>query len=510
MALTPVPGWDSANRRISQRVRIAWDGTTFVDESAYVQSLRGTSELTSRDNGASGLGPAIADSCEIIFRNTGGRFSPNRSTGPYYNSIRPILADGVTRNANAGGYFRPVTVETGFNGSFLPAFTGVIVNPEEQWTERRIRLECQDRWVPLNRKTGKTAVYQNLRTDQILQEWLNVSGLGYSASLEKSPRTIAWAWLAEDSIGQDMTRLTEADGGLIYFDRSGIFRYRNPTWLLRQTTSQHTFLVNRFKSLAPALDFAGVRDKVTVTVKPRYRGLQTTIWELGEEISLEPSGTRTIEANFQEPVFAISSPAYRSKATDSDWEALSAANHPLESGTDASRLTVALSNQTAQFATVTLTNTDTVHRLYVRRLKIRGNPIVSGKELLVTVPSGATSSQSLSLDNPYFQDLVQGEAVGEAAYQYRRYPRQTVTIQGVPAIPHLEIGDRVTVTETTTGISRAFFIVRYEWRYSAGDGFKQDFDLIDAVGIASYADYFRIGLSALGPSGTSNGGRLYS
>lgn len=501
MARTPIALTSEAIRRPVKKIEIAWDGNAYTDESARVVALDGVSEITAPDAGASAVGAAIADSCRIVLNNTDNRFSANNSSAALYAQLN--------RNANpnnAGGYFRPVRVSLGFYNSggspeYLQVFQGVIINPQERWQDRTYTLDCLDRWAVLKRKRASTGLFENKRTDELIQEWLNASGLGYAANLEKSERLIRWAWLGDDSIAEDMIRLVEADGGLVYFDYAGTLQYKTASWFARNTASVETFTTARFEALEPEWDFDQVYDRVTVHVTPRYVAVASVLWSSDEVITLEPSGQRVIEAHFREPAYTVVTPGYNQIPASSDWEALTAANQALENGSGGSLLTVALSNVLAQSATVTLTNGSATQRMYVTKLQLRGQPVVAGKEILVNEPSSGSATQVLSLDNPYYQSRTQAEAVAKALQHRFRYPRQTVQLTGVPARPHLDVTDRVTVQETDTGISRDFFIARKQYRFSLSDGYVEDYDLVDAADYLPYSNYFVIGTTGLGTAG---------
>lgn len=501
MVQTAISGSENLVRVPSHKVEVAWDGSTFVNESGYVISVNGVSELTSPGNGLASVGRSVADSCTIVLDNTSGRFSPNNSASALYSAISRAAAP-----QNAGGYLRPVRVELGFSAGRLRVFTGVIVNPDERWADKELVLTCKDRAYLLNRRRVSTALLENKRPDELIAAWLTASGFGYSSSLEVSERVIRYGWLDDESIGQDCDRILEADGGIGYFDRNGTYVYKSASWPARSTTSVYTFTVARFEELEPDWSFDEQFGTVAVTVRPRYVAQQAVIWEGPADLSVAPNGgVETLTAHFRDPVVSVTTPAYSTTEGDSDWVARNAANALLET-VGVSDVTVSVTGTYAQSRTVTITNNNATQRAYLTRLQIRGQLLPADAEQRAYAGSGG---QVATLDNPYVQTTAHGQAVADARLQRHTAIRQTVALRNVPAQPHLDVADRVTVREADTGIDRAFFIGRISYSYQAGDYNFDQIDLIDAADWAAHSSYFIVGTSAFGDSGVSGSGRLW-
>lgn len=500
MARTPIPGSDGPVRVLSHKVEVAWDGTNFQDESAYVVTVTGVSELVKPGVGLASVGKSVADSCTIVLDNTTGRFSPNNADADLY----PLISRAAAPQ-NAGGYFRPVRVELGFLGGRPRVFTGLIVNPDERWADAQVVLTCRDRWLALARKRVSTALQQDKRPDELIATWLTASGLGYGSSLEVSERIISYAWLDDEAVGEDINRLLEADGGLCYFDRDGTLVYKSGSWAARPALSAYTFTVSRFEALEPDWSFDERLDRVAVTVRPRYAARYATLWEGPADLSVGPGETITLTAHFRDPVLAVADPAYSMTEADSDWVARNAANALLETA-GVSDVGVGVSGTYAQSRTVTITN-NAAERAYLPQLRLRGQALSADAEQRVYAGSG---DQVAALDNPYVQTIDHGQALADARLARQQVVRQTVALRNVPAQPHLELADRVTVTEADTGIDRDFYLGRIDWRYTGAEYLFEQVDLIDAADWATYAgNYFIIATSAYGGSGVAGAARLW-
>ena len=82
--------------------------------------------------------------------------------------------------------------------------------------------------------------------------------------------------------------------------------------------------------------------------------------------------------------------------------------------------------------------------------------------------------------------------------------RPTWRLRGVPGVPQLEPGDRVSFVDRRTlgsGATREGFLTGISWQGSAGTGFKQELEIMDAEGLYEYTDWFYVGVTALGEHG---------
>jgi hypothetical protein len=493
--------WESA-RSPSCRVTVDWnkDGTYEDDISAYVIAIEVTDEAVSRDAAGSSVAASVASKAVVVVNNMSGRFSPNR---------------GGSVVGTSGGYLAPITIELGFGSDYLPQLTGYILRPQENAKDRTVTFGCVDRWVALKRKRLSSPPFRAYRVDQLISEWLTRSGFtaaphNFTSSLEVSERIVDWAWLDDDPVADDLIRLVEADGGIVWFTKAGVLAYKTATWPARDGASGYTFTTQWFSDLAPRWDFDSVYEEVIVRVRPRVIAVTQPIWSTDEDITVEPASTRDIVAHFREPSYALAKPEYNTKPELSDWLAVTSANQVMESG-GASQVTVTLRTpagadihattppgaHNAQSVTVRLVNAHASQRAYVRKLQIRGNPIVSIKEF-EEKDAAATVNQTLSIDNIYIQNRAHAQAIAKARRYRHETPRYALSIKGVPAQPHLEVYDRVTVTETaTTGISADFYVVRVLHRFGGG-AYTQDFDLVKRGSYTPREDYFKINTTALG------------
>ena len=73
------------------------------------------------------------------------------------------------------------------------------------------------------------------------------------------------------------------------------------------------------------------------------------------------------------------------------------------------------------------------------------------------------------------------------------------SINGAPAIPWLQLGDRVTITATepiTT--SREAILTKLDYSWQPNGRFSMNAEAVDAAGLFQYAKFFVLGTSAYG------------
>jgi len=77
-----------------------------------------------------------------------------------------------------------------------------------------------------------------------------------------------------------------------------------------------------------------------------------------------------------------------------------------------------------------------------------------------------------------------------------QYPRLTYKLAGVPAIPWLQLGDRITITATdpiTT--SRAAIVTKLDFAWQPNGRFTMGVEAVDAAGLFQHASFFVVGTS---------------
>jgi hypothetical protein len=90
-------------RTIVYRLYIAWDGSSYQNETTRLLQASGENRLTSPD--AIGSGRGIVDRCQLELDNRDGRYSPLNSSSALYANIQA-----------GGAYHRPMYLEVSIDG----------------------------------------------------------------------------------------------------------------------------------------------------------------------------------------------------------------------------------------------------------------------------------------------------------------------------------------------------------------------------------------------------------
>ncbi len=482
-------------RQPKVRVNVKWNGIDWADESAYVKRLSGTIEASSEQAGPSAIGASVADTLTLPLRNPSGRFAANRADGALYANI-----------SGNGGYGKLVKAEVGFvvaggGTEYNQQFTGYLKEPGETLRPRQVIFTAHGKAGRAAQTRKSTVLYTNVRSDtylETLRQLLDPAPSWATGGQDIGLDYIPYVWLDDEPIWEEMVRVAESEGGRVYFDKDGNLRFENYTHLLTHSTSLATFTTARFSDLAPRFDWANIWNHVIVKFRPRFiAGLQT-IWQAAEAVSVPPSSSKTVWAQFQSAAYDILTPV-----SSTDWTARTASYIDKTANLTVTIPASGAANRYAQRVLVTFTNANATHQLYVDGLQLRGYPILVTEERAAEASNStsitAYGERVLEVDNLYIQSEEAAQATANGLLYRYKNPRQVCELRGVPGLPYLEIGDRVTVTETATGINRDFFVVRIDWKYDRK--FTQDLTLIDIASIYEYSDYFLVGATALGAVG---------
>ena len=536
------------------RFEVNWSGSTWTDESANVIAHNGSLNLAETGTGELLTG-GVTDTASVTLRNT--RIATRHWQAGGDSTIRSIIAGAggmhginarlslgfalastqktITSCADATPYVRVTATAHGYaigdivridgtlsydgqyavidkttntfditatytatntgtvrKCSFVRIYTGIIYRHSEASDQKTVTMELRD----VGYKYVQERLSTTMSTDQRADVWIDTLAdtLGItSSSLDTSPHTVAYCWLDDDAALDDMRQMAAAAGGRLYFDHSGVMRYEEPThWLTTpHTSSQWTFDAGDFRSLPPNYDPLQLATEIVVEYAPRLRGELQEVYTLDEAKIIAPGSTVTFEARLAQPCISIIDPEL-----ETDYWLTSAGGHPMNQA-----CTVAFTKY-SQRVTVSVENTHTTQAAILTYFQIRGEPITGGptKEhtQAVTTPAITHTRTRSVRGNPYHQGRTM--AAGIASYLADRYGRLIPTWQlvGVPGVPQLELGDRVTFSDGRIVASeRDGFTTGISWRFDES-GFWQTLNLLDAEELYSGAPYFIVGSTPLG------------
>lgn len=473
------------------RLRIAWDGTNYIDESAYLAQANGEQRLTAPGEGISS-GRGQVDRCQIELWNQSARFSPFNSSSPIY----ALLQDGK-------GYHAPFTLDVSIDGgsTYPRIFTGVLKIPSAasvaQGSAGRATFDGRSRDELLIGKRLSTSLAQlntyhdNGYTEaQIIDAWLTAAGVT-SKSIMPGLVQIPWAWLDDESVLEECWNLAAAAGGAVYCDADGVMHYDNAVAWLNQSV-QETIDRSAIGGLQISYEDKELYNSVTVEASTRYEDATGVIWEPDELVRVAPGQTKTITARYKQAA-ATATVTYKARTA---------------AGADITG-SVSVSAQTyAQRAVLTITNSHATAEAYLTPFSIAGNALVGGptqEETKTSAADGYNSSfftvrgdRSLSIrGNAYVQTRAQAAMLALMRLHRVERPRVTYTLQRCPGKPTRRVGWKINVTDANLlSATRTAYITSIRWRI--GQTFTQDIEAVDASQMFVDGSYFVIGTNTLG------------
>jgi len=487
-------------RTISAKLWIDWSQTgSYVDESINLIDARGDMRVSPYNSGLA-ASQGLISSMSVTLRNPNGRYSPQRTDSPLHTWI-----------ANGGGYHAPCYLEVSVDGgvTYSRIFSGVLKLPSERTmgpeSGPTVQLESrsmEEYWLQRRISTTQSAfaaLHDNNPTEaDVIDQFLTAAGVAaVKKSVSRGIFPLPWAWLDDESAIAECWAVAAACGGMFYADPDGLLRYENmSTWQTaeRSTNVQLALSRDSMSDLRWSIDDRDLHNVVIIEAAPRTLGAVEIVWEPKSFPVVAPGQTRTISAKFDAPIYAV---------YGLQWEAVD----------DGGRLRSAdvsvVSTYNAQRADLTITNNATV-RVLLHPVRIVGVPVVGGPEIEEKVSSAqqgqnaswfaARGDRTLSVrSNVYVQSNTHARSMAQYLLDRCEYARLTALASGVPGVPSLRLGDRVSIADAPT-MSSAFvgYLIGISWRLSPS-GFAQDLEIIQASQMYRHDNnYFRLGTDTVG------------
>lgn len=485
-----------AVQEIVSYLEISWDGTGGVadargaagwwNETPYLRSHGG--QLGIKPPGVRLVPAGDIGRLTVVLGNTTQRFSP-------YNAGAALTAYISGAVGLAG---RPIRLWQGFvfGGAteYVCIFTGVIDTWDESTPEGTMTLQCRDwgyRYLQNKKSSG-------VASDMLPNTWAAyVATLGGITAITQDTGIfhIPLAWLDDESVVEEIWQTWEADGGVAWTNQLGRVICQNALHWAGQA-AVWTFTPGTFTEAKPALNLADVATQVIVEWAARDVGTSEVLYELDRPKVIMPGQTESWTARFRQAAYSISGPNADEPYNDYAAQSFGGADMTAQ-------LLVYLENSCAQQTTVVVQNDSLTAAARLTVLRVRGLPLIGGPTEQVKAdasPAPFDYPRVRSLrGNAYVQTGIQGKALAELLAVRCRRMRPTWKLKDVFGVPHLELGDRVTIQESWQlgAVSRTGIVVGISW---TGDlsGYKQEIAVWDDTDLTAYSDYFVIGQSALG------------
>ena len=494
-------------RDVRAKVEIDWNGdNTYTDESGYTLNLSGNHRLAPPEESILSTQGKIAR-CLITLRNNDNRFSP-------------LGGVGISGDISAGQYMHRgarVSISVDGGSTYERVFTGVMRNLSQRTIHPNndpvVILDCRGREEEYinDRQSSSQAsfasAYDSGKTESgYISDFLDSGISSGDIALDAGMFNIPFGWMDDDSPIETMWQLASAAGGRFYFDRGGTARYeRLDHWLYSpHDTSQRTFTRGTaeygYSSLSLAFDTRELTKNVTVEFTARHIDALTTVWEPDEPITIPPGEIVVAGGLFSAPVYTAPTWSYTATTYGGEDITSDVTIGPV-AGPQAPRDGVFTYAQRKRSYVYNGHATETA---ILKQVTLTARPVTNDYTGAITVSSddsfwtGRTELSRRVRGNRFLQTEAQASTLSGFLVDRLDNPRITFNLQGCPGDPSLDLGDRITVSDSISISSdKEAFVTGITWRFSGE--FSQDVEAIDATNYYAYgtADYFIIGTDTL-------------
>lgn len=462
-----------------------FDKYQYSDETAALQDFKITRKLSTLPWGV------VMAQADITLLNGNNRFTP-KYDGTIGNYILPD---------------RPIKLSVGINGEYVSLFTGYTELPRSSIKGRTTTITAWDALKFLSNKKSSLQAFVNTRASDIIVALLNEQGFSAGQyNIETSLQQPIGYLMVTDKVVTDIFKeLCEAEGALMFCDENGIIQFWNRLHLNSNSTSRWTLNYSNMTTLD--WNTTPIINDAVVVAKPFKQVAFNKLWESGQSYTIPPGGSLDVFADFRDdvgnyPAISVVTPVNIASAVSSSYQT----NYNSDgTGSDASAV-VALSSVYlfGERYRMTYTNSSTSN-VYLTKIQLYGIPakiqVVDSKEQ--TDPTSITnyginpdnSGNVVEIDNNLVQDAATANALAYIYVKQSSAPLQRIKAS-VFGIPHLQLGDFVTLTEETTSQSLSMVIVGNEIGLGTNGQLSQMLDLEQK----STYQYFTINVSKIGGS----------
>ncbi len=421
---------------------IEFQGGLVIDVTSQVKRLDILQERHA-DNATLEVGNSSVGELSLELDNTGSLWGPHSSSvyAPYLRSNRRVTvqagfqyAPGSTELVPLGAFY---TMDWSAPGGGPTAF-----------------LKAQDRMKKLReRKYRNSPLLVSQTVDACIRQALIDVGLGANDYvLTASTTTIPYAWATPGQNFFDYIKeLAAADGGVVFFDENDVLHFQDANYLHNNSTTSLLTITDAIALIGNSDEWneGDVKNRIAVTVNALKLVAAATIWSLQETITVPAGGTYTINIAYQNPAANVSVPSVTGgpNISISSWT-------PYAMG---GKLVLANSAGAAQTVTaITITG---------QTIQFDGSNIVVAEAASVT--SGAEPARELAINNAFIQTISAATTLANNLLNLYANPPAKLAVEAV-GLPHLELGDRVTINSSIAGINSDYWVIRHQFTDDGG------------------------------------------
>lgn len=441
-------------------------GINEADLFDYVDETDNTMRIEYERNLIEPLGGFSMAMADVVLDNTSLRFTPD------YNATI-----GTALRPN-----RPLKLFVGFYVSgqerLIPLIEGLTLQPRENKLQRTVQISVFDYLKWLNEKPQETTIYENKRSDQIIEDILSRAGIGSSNYvLDTGLNTIAFAWFEKgQTAGDRIKQICEAEEAIFYQDELGVLRFENRNKYSEAPFNAPVWHIEPDDILNWEEDYSSpIINRVIVTASPRSVKPEAEVWRDGIEEEIPANTTVDIWASFEDPVTTLVTPV-----ANTDYTAFTATQG---AGSNVTNDVIITMDQFTTAAKLTIQNT-TGATAYINLLKLRGTPATIDYKIREIYQDDDSindfNEQQKTIDNPFIDSREFAAQMAKNIVTRHKGANSVIrlTIRG---IPQLQLRDQVTVEDPDLGTSKNYRVIGIQGVFDAG-GFIQTLRLREING----------------------------
>jgi len=482
------------------KLEIAWNGTEYIDETAYVIDATGI-ESINPDTGS--LQPAEAN---FVLDNLDNRFTAENEDSPIYPYIQGAFLD-VRAKISLGYYYAGQE-----NFRQIGVFVVRELEPSEQGRTATMRLtDISSRFVNIPAFYGPTI---NEPLPNIFAALASKAGLGTAAYTTAGTAfgTAQFAAAVGGRLADEFGLLAIAEGGRVHIDSGGTLvftdnetrenEYRTP--IITLDKDSFPFDISIFRNTSGAVN------RVTLAYEDRANAVSDeTVWQVTTPIKVPAAGTATgsvgtyylpgqvtLSVNAQDQTRWVQfSPVVWGTGNPSAATANTAPSGAgtvivMEAGTPAARLS--LDGKLYYALTLGGTATGDGNRATITFRNMNSVPVYVRAFTLVGKPSRLSSPYAVQADDGDGQDLL-GQVLEQTitdpylpsvdiAYQraqdllyFRSVRRVRVSIPSAPGLP-IKAGEVFGVVDSAKKTTYLQQVATINWKFNAQSGYTCSID----------------------------------
>lgn len=462
-----------------------FDKYQYDDETANVESYKITRKMSNLPWGV------IMGQAEITLLNATNRYTPQYD---------PVIGDYIKPD-------RPIKLSVGINGEYVSLFTGYTELPKSSLATRRTTITAWDALQYLSNKKSDLPVFVGARAHEIIEDLLIEQGFSAGQfNIESSLQGPIGYLMVQDRIITDIFKeICEAEGALMFVDENGVIQFWNRLHLNSNSTSRWSFDFGNMTNID--WDTTPIINNAQVIAKPLKVVAFNKVWESGQVYTIPPGGSLDIFADFRDdignyPVIDIDTPVAIASATTSSWQS----NYNEDgTGSDATAATTLTSTYLfGERYRMSFSNSSD-QNVYLTKIQLYGIPakvqVIDSKEqrdeasIIDYGVNPDNVGQVVEINNNLVQDAATANALAYIYVKLFSGPLQRLKCT-VFNVPHLQIGDYVTVDEEISEQTLDMVVVGNDISVAKNGEIKQNLDLEQR----SIYEYFTIGVSKIGGS----------